>query len=399
MPKSAKIIFNPDKKYSVEYRMWQGVPAIEKTGKRIWAAYFSGGKYEPCVHNYGILAYSDDNCESFVDPYMTVAADESIRMRVMDLQLWREPSGRLWCYWAQDIYPTETSESDYDTDGSTLFTAFFHDVQAFGIYTDNPEADAPVWSEPIHIGEGFIRNRPTALPDDRILVPGYQVKNDKNICYMLTDDLTKGAKNVIGPKRVGGMGFDEPMAIVQSDGSVRLLTRTDTGYIAESYSYDGGESFSDAVSTDIENPCTRFFIGRLSNGMQLLINTPSSKLGNRRSLVAFLSDDDGKTWKYSMIIDDRAGTSYPDAVESDDGFIYMIHDVQRDNRQGVDKNDPRRSGAHILFSTAAKEICISRFTVADIMNGSPVTESTYLAKVISKVNFDHRTLGKVEGRY
>lgn len=100
-----------------------------------------------------------------------------------------------------------------------------------------------------------------------------------------------------------------------------------------------------------------------------------------------------------MVIDERAGTSYPDAVEGEDGFIYMIHDVQRDNRQGVDKNDPRRSGTHIPHSSAAKEICLSKFTVADIINGSPTTESTYLARVISKVDFELRPLGKVDGRY
>ncbi len=399
MQTSAKVIFDPDKKYRLESRMWQGVPSVEKTGKRIWMAYFSGGKYEPCHHNYGILAYSDDNGETVIDPYIAVAADESIRMRVMDLQLWCEPSGRLWCYWAQDIYPDETPESDYDTDGKSLFTAFFHDIRAFGIYTDNPEDDTPTWSEPVYIGEGFIRNRPTALPGGKFFVPGYQVKNEKYVCYMLSDDISKGARNVIGPERIGSMGFDEPMATVQNDGSVRLLARTDTGYITEAYSFDGGESFGEMKSTDIENPCTRFFIGRLSNGMQILINTPSSKLGNRRSLVAYLSEDDGKTWTYSMVIDDRAGTSYPDAVEGEDGFIYMIHDVQRDNRQGVDKNDPRRSGAHVTHSSAAKEICLSRFTVADIMNGAPVTDGTYLAKVVSKVDFELRPLGKVEGRY
>lgn len=392
MHTSAKIIFNPDKKYRLESRMWQGVPAIEKTGNRIWAAYFSGGKYEPCIHNYGILAYSDDNGESFIDPYIAVAADESIRMRVMDLQLWREPSGRLWCYWAQDIYPAETAESDYDTDGSALFSGFFNDISAFGIYTDNPEADSPLWSEPIYIGKGFIRNRPTALPDGRFFIPGYQVKDEKYVCYMLSSDISRGAKNITGPARLGSMGFDEPMAVVQNDGSVRLLTRTDIGYLSEAYSFDGGESFSEMKSTDIENPCARFFIGKLSNGMHLLINTPSSRLGNRRSLVAYLSEDDGKTWTHSMVIDGRPGTSYPDAVEGGDGFIYMIHDVQRDNRQLVSKEDNSRSDA-------AKEICLSRFTVADIMNGSPVTEGTYLAKIISKVDFDRYTLGTVAGKY
>lgn len=392
MQASAKIIFNPDKKYHLSSRMWQGVPSVEKTGKRIWAAFFSGGKYEPCIHNYGILAYSDDGGESFVEPYLAVAADESKYMRVMDLELWHEPSGRLWCYWAQDVYPADCKESDYDTNVNMLFDEFFGDVQAFGIYTDNPEAETPIWSAPVHIGEGFIRNRPTILKNGKIFLPGYQVKNKPYYRFMLTDDISKGAIVMDGPLQLGDKNFDEPMAVVQNDGSVRFLARTTTGYLAESYSYDNCQSWSETKKSSIENPCTRFFIRRLSNGMQLLINTPSSKPGNRRSLVAYLSDDDGASWKYSMVIDERVGTTYPDAVEDGDGFIYMIHDVQRDNRQMVSADDPK-------ISNAAKEICLSRFTVADIINGSLITDGAFLTKVISKVDFKERTLGAVEGKY
>lgn len=89
----AKILFTPGKKYSIGSRMWHGVPAIEKTGDRLWAAWFSGGKYEPCIHNYAIVAYSDDCGETWIEPYFVVAADETKGMRVMDAQLWVEPGG------------------------------------------------------------------------------------------------------------------------------------------------------------------------------------------------------------------------------------------------------------------------------------------------------------------
>ena len=388
----AKVIFHPDKKYCEERRMWQGVPGIEKTGKRLWATWFTGGKYEPCIHNYATVAYSDDCGESWIEPYFVVAADESKRMRVMDAQLWQEPGGRLWCYWAQDVYPEGCVASDYDTNGDALFDAFFGDVHTFGMYTDDPEADAPVWSEPRYLCDGFVRNRPTLLPDGKLFIPGYGVKNPMYYRFSLADRLGGEAKVMEGPLQLGKKNFDEPMAVVQNDGSVRFLARTTLGHLAESYSYDYCRTWTQTVESGIENPCTRFFIRRLSNGMQLLINTPSSKLGNRRSLVAYLSEDDGKTWPYSMVIDERVGTSYPDAVESDDGFIYMIHDVQRDNRQRVDQDDPSRSDA-------VKEVCLSKFTVADILNGQPVTEGTFLAKIISRLDYASRALGNISGKY
>ena len=391
MQKAAKLIFNPDENYWLSSRMWQGVPGIERTGKRLWTTWFSGGKYEPCIHNYGILAYSDDDGESWVEPYLIIAADVKNGMRVMDAQLWTEPSGRLWCYWAQDVYPEDAVVSDYDTDGNKLFDVFFGDVQAWGIYTDNPEDDNPTWSEPIHIGSGFIRNKPTVLSTGDIFIPGYAVKNKIYYQYMMAKTFGEDTNVCEGPLQIGDKGFDECMAVEQNDGSVRFLVRTNTGHLAEAFSYDGCKTWTKTSESDIPNPCTRFFIRRLKNGMLLLINTPSSKVGNRKSLVAFLSRDDGKTWEYSLVLDERHGTTYPDAVESDDGYIYMIYDCQRDNRQKVCKENPMKS-------EAVKEICLAKFTVDDVINGAISTSGSFLAKVISKCTYDSRALGTIEGK-
>ena len=94
-------------------RKWQGVPTIEKTGHRLWAAWFSGGKYEPCIHNYAILAYSDDEGQSWVDPYALIEGDPSQHMRVFDPQLWRAPDGRLWLFWCRDYYLPDAKPSNY----------------------------------------------------------------------------------------------------------------------------------------------------------------------------------------------------------------------------------------------------------------------------------------------
>ena len=69
-----------------------------------------------------------------------------------------------------------------------------------------------------------------------------------------------------------------------------------TGYLAESYSYEHMQTWTETKLMDITNPCTCVYLGRLENGMLLLINTPNSRLGDRTGLVASLSLDDGKTW-------------------------------------------------------------------------------------------------------
>jgi hypothetical protein len=48
----------------------------------------------------------------------------------------------------------------------------------------------------------------------------------------------------------------------------------------------------------------------------------------RNNLTAYLSDDDGCTWKGGLILEER-GCSYPDGVQAEDGMIYVIYDLGR----------------------------------------------------------------------
>lgn len=45
--------------------------------------------------------------------------------------------------------------------------------------------------------------------------------------------------------------------------------------------------------------------------------------------MAFVSDDDGKTWCGGLMIDEREGVTYPDGVQAEDGTIYIIYDYRR----------------------------------------------------------------------
>ena len=73
-----------------------------------------------------------------------------------------------------------------------------------------------------------------------------------------------------------------------------------------------------------------------------------------------LSDDDGKTWAYSVCIDDRNELSYPDA-DFYGGRIYLTYDRER---------------------RGAKEILFTSFTEEDVINGVKPE-----IKVLSKPNY------------
>ena len=95
---------------------------------------------------------------------------------------------------------------------------------------------------------------------------------------------------------------------------------------------------------EIPNANTRLFVTRTPSGRILLINNDHSKV--RCNMTAYLSEDDGATWKYKRCLDARRDISYPDADFYGDK-IYLTYDRER---------------------TGAKEILFLTLTEEDIVN-------------------------------
>ena len=123
----------------------------------------------------------------------------------------------------------------------------------------------------------------------------------------------------------------------------------------------GGKSWTDGENTDIPNPSSRFCLLRLKSGRVLLINQMDSK--KRTAMTALLSEDDGKTFPYALLLDNGENNSYPDAVQSEDGTIYLIWDRGRQS---------------------AREIVCARITEDDILAGKIVDDGSYCYNIVSK---------------
>jgi hypothetical protein len=162
--------------------------------------------------------------------------------------------------------------------------------------------------------------------------------------------------------------FDEHIIIEKEDKSLVMYIRVKEG-IAESYSIDKGKSWTDPVSSKIKTPTARFFVSRLNSGNLILVKNGKKideAVPYRYELTAFLSDDDGETWKGGLMLDDRrerTGVSYPSGVQAENGTIYMVHDYDRQ---------------------VEKEIILDKFTEEDILDGKLVSENSKLGIVVNK---------------
>lgn len=345
------------KKYAPENRLWQGIPGIEVTKKgRIFITFYSGAVGER-IGNYSLVLISDDGGKAFSEPVCAAYYEDH---RCFDPCLWIDPLGRLWFAWA--VMP---------------------DDKLYVSVCDNPDAELISWSQPRAIGEDIMMNKPIVLSTGEWLFPIAVWLRPMRKMYRIPYDETKipGAyvyktsDNGKTFERLGGADvdkrdFDEHVIVEHEDGRLATYVRTSYG-IGVSYSYDRGKTWTKGVDSGFGGAESRFQIQRLKSGRLLMINHKDTN--KRTNLAAFLSDDDGKTWKHSLMLDDREWVSYPDCTEGNDGFIYVTYDRERGG-----------SSLETTYSKA-REILISRFTEDEIINGRITNKGSYLKVIVSKL--------------
>lgn len=316
------LLNSKDPKYHVDNRKFQGCPTIAITPKgRIYAGWYAGGRCEPHIENYNLLVYSDDQGKTWSDPLLVIPSSKENLVHALDIQLWVSPEGKLHVFWVQNnVEVARPGLNGLYVDGY-LFTDNSH--AEWLTVCENPDAEQLVFSAPRYLDKGFLRCKPLVLENGRWINFNYS-QDDPRYQYSISDDKGNTYIHKFGAVKKA-TPFDETMAYQKKDGSIRMLARTFEGELAESTSYDSGETWTDTVYSGIDSPNTRFFIARTPSGNVLLINN-DHRLA-RLNMTIYLSEDDGVTWKYKKCIDTRH-TTYPDA-DFHNGKIFLVYDRGR----------------------------------------------------------------------
>jgi predicted neuraminidase len=337
---------------------------------RLWASWIGGGDSDKA---YLALATSDDNGDSWTEARMVIDPHDTtlpLPRRTIVGNLWTDPRGRLWLFFDQSM------------------TFFDGRAGLWCTRCDDPDADQPQWTRPRRIWHGCALNKPIVLRDGTWLLPA-SLWSRRMITHPafkenFTDlDPLRGA-NVLASAdegetwtRRGGVAypepdFDEHHFIERTDGTLWMTARTMNDGLQEALSTDGGHTWSPPRASAIRNVNSRHFIRRLASGRLLLVkHGPRAEISTseghcytgRRELTAFLSDDDGRTWKGGLSIDERHPVTYPDGCQADDGLIYIAYDHERETL------------GHVLFA---------RFREADILAGRAVSPDAAFKKTVFK---------------
>jgi predicted neuraminidase len=183
------------------------------------------------------------------------------------------------------------------------------------------------------------KNKPLQL-GNRIIIPFYSDGLEMSL-MAITEDYGKTWEFSTPLVNISNI---QPALAIKKDGTIVAWMR-DNGpppnrhYISESK--DKGLTWSDVVKSDVVNPGSGSDIVTLANGHWVL--TYNDVEDGRYSLVVSVSEDEGKTWKYTRHLEydkeKKDKFSYPSIIQGKDGMIHVIYTYQKYNTHPGDEDN------------------------------------------------------------
>ncbi|MBQ8759419.1 MAG: exo-alpha-sialidase [Clostridia bacterium] len=344
------------KRFAPDGRLWQSAPSAAMTkGGRIFCVYSADNSHpDEVTTNYTVCAYSDNGGESYE---LAFYAYHDYEVRMSETLLFMSPEGVLYHFWTQ-------SYKYFDGRGGI-----------WCVKCENPDADIPKFTRPKRICDGFMADNPVVMRDGRWMFPSSVWTHITPEIHHFPEyekasvwqSLDKGKTlSYVGGVVTPVPDFTENTVFEKADGTLVMLFRTESyaGGINISKSKDGGKTWSEPKPFVIPGPSSRFMVSRFPSG-NLLIVTHHEFTG-RNNLTALLSDDDGETWRYPLLLDERNSVSYPSGNITPDGKCVLCYDRER---------------------TGAKEILLASFTEEDMRNGS-FGKNSFTKKLVCKGGTD-----------
>jgi len=365
-----KLIFDPMPAYGQKYPPFAMAASMESTKKgRLWTCW-AGGEDGP--NAYLVASYSNDQGKSWRDPVFVIDPQaQGLKMGTRLGSFWCDPKGRLWLFFHQSV-------GMFDGSCSNWF-----------VRCDDPDAEKPVWTQPVYIGFGASLNKPIVRKNGEWILPvslweRWHIDKPFSDCYHELDAVR--GSNVFVSDDEGGHWryrggiiykdscFNEHTVAELNDGRLWMLSRG-MKETFQSFSADGGKTW-EPQSTAFPHVNSKAVIRRLQSGHLLVIRHGqdiTKATPKRQELTAFLSTDDGKTWSGKLLLDERDNVSYPDIAQAPNGDIYIHYDRER---------------------TGAAEILFARFREEDVQAGKLISKNAALKNLVkSKLGMNHGSSG------
>jgi len=188
------------------------------------------------------------------------------------------------------------------------------------------------WSHPRRLPDnilGPIKNKPVQLGNGDILCPSSTERDGWRVHFERTSDL--GVTWQTTPPLNDGKSIAaiQPAILVHADGRLQALGRTKQERIFQTWSADGGRTWSALTLTPLPNPNSGIDAVTLRDGRALLVYNHSTQ---GRSPLNVAVSDDGVTWQAALTLEDAPGQqfSYPAVIQTRDGLVHITYTWKRE---------------------------------------------------------------------
>ena len=196
------------------------------------------------------------------------------------------------------------------------------------------------WGPPQRLPEGIlgpIKNKPVTLANGTLLSPSStETQTTEGLSWKVHIE-----KSIDGGKHWVKIPIDpetpydviQPSILVHSQDSLQILCRSRNDAIMQSFSYDGGNTWSAISKTSLPNPNSGTDALTLTNGTHLLVYNPLINGKDDRSKLNIAYSEDGNTWEDVYVLEDqtKGEYSYPAIIQDEDDNIHITYTYQRKN--------------------------------------------------------------------
>lgn len=212
----------------------------------------------------------------------------------------------------------------------------------WGMVMTSPDGGR-TWSEPRRLPDGIlgpVKNKPVELPDGTWLSASSTEGNPNGQGWLVHFERSRdqGATwEKIGPVKKGP-AFDaiQGSILLHKEGRLQALHRTKQGVVAQTWSKDGGSTWTPLTAIDLPNPNSGTDAVTLADGRQLLVYNHSGHRaeeakGDRWPLAVALSDD-GLSWRRTVTLETESrvsGYAYPAVIQASDGKVHITYTFGR----------------------------------------------------------------------
>ena len=196
--------------------------------------------------------------------------------------------------------------------------------------------DGRTWSESRRLPEGIlgpIKNKPVQLPNGDLLCPSSTesiARDDWRVHFERTPDMGRTWTTVMPAPVAEGKELNaiQPSILIHGNNVLQAVGRTREKCVFQTWSRDGGRTWSPVVSTEVPNPSAGTDAVTLKDGRHLLVYNPVTR---GRSPLSIAVSQDGKSWQPSLVLENEPGEySYPAVIQGRDGTVHVTYTWKRE---------------------------------------------------------------------